>query len=262
MFVVCKGWARCVGFDPITKRELPRAYVYYLQSRLTYLETLLSYNGISFAPGLDFDLGTKISPEQVQSQPDPLRASSFGLINKTQEHGRKPNNLLSDIGMVLIKGASDPRYLGFTAGIPFARVVFASIKTSVSAGSYETGVQGASKPAATANRSTDRDSLWGLQPKRMLAPASCPDREVGERLVALYFEHANSQISILHKGVFMALFHRAYASAGAPSSAREICMLNVLFVIRAGIIPDDSCHDPHQARILPIRWPENPLPRS
>lgn len=72
-----------MGFDPVTKRELPRAYVYYLECRVTYLEALLSYNGISFAPRLDFDLGTKISPEQVQSQPGPLGASIFGLIDKT-----------------------------------------------------------------------------------------------------------------------------------------------------------------------------------
>lgn len=74
----------------------------------------------------------------------------------------------------------------------------------------------------------------------MAEPASFPDKAVGERLVALYFEHANPQIPILHKGEFMALFHQAYASTGPPSSAREIYMLNIVFAIGAGIILDDS----------------------
>lgn len=56
--------ARCVGFDLNTKREVPRAYVYSLQSRVTYLEALLADNDISLAPGPDFDLGTRISPDR------------------------------------------------------------------------------------------------------------------------------------------------------------------------------------------------------
>ena len=37
-----KAGVKCVGFDPITKREIPRTYVYFLESRVTYLEELLS----------------------------------------------------------------------------------------------------------------------------------------------------------------------------------------------------------------------------
>lgn len=58
--------------------------------------------------------------------------------------------------------------------------------------------------------------------------------------MALYFKQANPQIQILHKGEFMAPFRRVYASAGPPSSAREIYMLNAVFAIGACIILDDS----------------------
>ncbi len=126
-----KAGVRCVGFDPITKREVPRAYVYYLESRVTYLEGLLADNGISFAAGQDF-------AEGIQSPPGPPRASSFGIADKTvpgfdtpdlsreswaqeKDHERKLDNLVSNIGMVSVQGASVPRYLGSTSGISFAR---------------------------------------------------------------------------------------------------------------------------------------------
>ncbi|KAI1965306.1 hypothetical protein LOZ58_001152 [Ophidiomyces ophidiicola] len=45
-----KAGVHCVGFDPITKREVPRSYVFFLESRIIYLERLLNENGIGFAP--------------------------------------------------------------------------------------------------------------------------------------------------------------------------------------------------------------------
>ncbi|KAL8957727.1 MAG: hypothetical protein Q9193_005075, partial [Seirophora villosa] len=252
-----KAGVKCVGFDPITKREIPRTYVYYLESRVSYLESLLVDNGISFAAGQELDLGVNGSPEQLHgpSPTDPAGANSTRIASKStttsdavsqrreawsqeQDDERRLNKLVSNVGMVSVQGASDPRYLGSTSGISFARVVFASIKTSVSAGSHKGAVRGPAKPATSASRSTVRDSLFGLQSKRLIEPAPFPDQEVGSRLVALYFEHANPQIPILHKGEFMALFQRAYAS---PSrSAREVYMLNIVFAIGAGIILEDS----------------------
>lgn len=89
-----------------------------------------------------------------------------------------------------------------------------------------------------------RDSFFGLQSKPIIEPAPFPDLDLGLGLVALYFEHANPQIPILHKGDFMAMFHRAYASKDRRRSARELFMLNIVFAIGAGIILEDS-RSPH-----------------
>lgn len=120
-----KAGVRCVGFDPITKREVPRAYVYYLESRVAYLEALLADNDISFAPSQDF-------AERVQSPPGPPSASKtaprFDTLDlsreswgQEKEQERKLDKLVSNIGMVSVQGASVPRYLGSTSGISFAR---------------------------------------------------------------------------------------------------------------------------------------------
>ena len=53
-------------------------------------------------------------------------------------------------------------------------------------------------------------------------------------MVELYFEHANPQIPILHRGDFMTMFARAYATD--EQLPRELDFLNILFAIGAGIM--------------------------
>ncbi|KAI4102659.1 MAG: hypothetical protein L6R37_004249 [Teloschistes peruensis] len=251
-----KAGARCVGFDPITKREIPRTYVYYLESRLNYLESLLADNGIAYAPCEEFHLGTNASSEPASSQPasvlsksnslpasskkiHPVHHTQYPRFQEQDEEG-KLNTLVSSISMVSVQGAADPRYLGSTSGISFARVVFAAIKSSVPNAASDKGSVANAKPAAAGSGPSMRDSFFGLHSRPTIEPAPLPDSELGLRLVNLYFEHANPQIPTLHKGEFMALFDRAYASAERHKSARELYMLNIVFAIGAGIILEDS----------------------
>lgn len=258
-----KAGVKCVGFDPITKREIPRTYVYYLESRVNYLEALLASNQISFAPAQDFDLGSKpIADQSTGLSPPAAERSSGGNHAYGQnrshagigsgsrseweqklEENDKLNKLVSNVGMVSVQGASDPRYLGSTSGISFARVVFAAVKSSVPGD--KTGRRTSTKPgsvgsAAAISGTSMRDSFFGLHSKPKFEPAPFPDRELGMRLVNLYFEHANPQLPILHRVEFMEIFGRAYASKDRQKSAREYYMLNIVFAIGSGVILEDS----------------------
>ncbi len=255
-----KAGVKCVGFDPITKREIPRTYVYYLESRVRYLEELLGEHGIQYAPSSQFDHGAKpvADPSAAQSPSSDRSNTGNSLIRRgradtgsdsglewEQKHDESDHlhTLVSNIGMVTVKGASDPRFLGSTSGISFARVVFAAVKSSVPGSSDKNGR--GSKPgtvgsAAALGDPTMRDSVFGLQSKPNIKPAAFPDRELGLRLVNLYFEHANPQIPILHRPNFMVLFGRAYAAKDKRRSSRELYMLNIVFAIGAGTILEDS----------------------
>lgn len=259
-----KARVKCVGYDPITKREIPRAYVYYLESRVSYLESLLESRGVGYAPAEDFDLGTKPlldtptvhSPGSDRAGPGEGKDShrehgsngqrlshSSGGWDQKQDEAEKLDKLVSNIGLVSVQGASDPRYLGSTSGISFARVVFAAVRSSVGSSSSERAGIRPSKPtsagaAAAVTGTSMRDSFFGLQSKPAFKKAPFPDKELGARLVNLYFEHANPQIPTLHRGEFMALYHRAYASDERQRSPRESYMLNIVFAIGAGIILD------------------------
>ena len=258
-----KARVKCVGFDPLTKREIPRTYVYYLEGRVNYLETLLSERGITFSTAEEFDLGSR--PVIDQSTGLSLRSEQSGPGN-TSNGGRdghtgsqdadsskkiwgqnqdELNSLTSNIGMVSVQGASDPRYLGSTSGISFARVVFAAVRSSVSGPSSDKdgkriGNPGSIGAAAAANGASKRDQFLRLQSKPTITPAPFPKKSLGLLLVNLYFEHANPQIPILHRGEFMTLFNRAYAVKDEVRSARELYMLNIVFAIGAGVIFKES----------------------
>lgn len=269
-----KVGVKCVGFDPITKREVPRTYVYYLESRINYLESLLSEQGVEYAPSQDFDLGAEpILEKSVRSGEGVWRsnASSGAAASNgkpashseavgpkgndsgslrdewevKQDEAERVNKLVSNVGMFSVKGAPNPLHRGSTSDISFARVVFTAVRSSVPGiasereGNRPTKL-GSPGFAATSGASM-RDSFFGLYSKPTIKQASFPDRSLGLSLVELYFEHANPQIPILHRGEFMTLFERAYTSKDRPNSARELYMLNIVFAIGAGIILETSC---------------------
>jgi hypothetical protein len=245
-----KASVKCVGYDPITKREIPRSYVYYLETRVAYLETLLQSNALPFQPAEDFNPSFPASasaPGIAVAAPPPPRKDAAPTSAPTKEENERYDRerltkMVSNIGMVSVQGASDPRYLGSTSGISFARVVFAAVKSSVSGSSSERGSNRGGK--ATTNvvdsGTSMRDSFFGLQTKPTIKQAPFPDRELGSRLAELYFEHANPQIPILHRGEFMELFDRVYASGERHRTSRESYMLNIVFAIGAGIILGSS----------------------
>ncbi|KAL1961966.1 hypothetical protein VTN77DRAFT_701 [Rasamsonia byssochlamydoides] len=269
-----KAGVRCVGYDPITKREVPRSYVYFLETRVAYLERLLVDNGIEFKPAAAFDDGDQVDGEERVTESAKalvsMSESSAGdepsnsneklskvtrereKVGSTADDGERGSNtnvdrdikdeerldkLVSNIGMVSVQGTSDPRYLGSTSGISFARLVFAAVKSSVNGnGSDRSTVRPSERLPANSGGSTMRDSFFGLQARPSMKRAPFPDRELGERLVELYFEHANPQMPILHRGDFMELFDRIYTTDEANRAPRDLYLLNIVFAIGAGII--------------------------
>lgn len=257
-----KAKARCVSYDHLTKREVPRSYVYYLETRLAYFEQLLKANAIPYNAAEVYDAESKemgdtgLSPGSMKGswlgQQSPSNGSPQIIKNeeweKKQEDADKLNKLVSNIGMVSVQGASDARYLGSTSGISFARVVLAAIKSSVSTNNSERAGVRPSRPMpsnlATSGGSSMRDSYFGLQTKPTIKEAPFPDHHLGAKLVNLYFEHANPQIPILHRGEFMDLFQRIYSTESTRRTSRDLYLLNIVFAIGAGIIWGSSDPQP------------------
>jgi len=215
---------------------------------VAYLEALLQDKAIAFQPAQDFDPATANGAAASANAAMPPRRNGSANNATTKEESEsydreKLTKLVSNIGMVSVQGASDPRYLGSTSGISFARVVFAAVKSSVSGSSSERGSnRGGGRAAAHVvdSGTSMRDSFFGLQTKPSIRQAPFPNRELGVRLVELYFEHANPQIPILHRGEFMDMFDRVYANGERHRTSRESYMLNIVYAMGAGIILGSS----------------------
>ncbi|EGR51909.1 N-terminal binuclear Zn cluster-containing protein, partial [Trichoderma reesei QM6a] len=233
----------CVGYDPITKKEIPRSYVFYLETRVEVLEKLLASNNITFPPAEDLDVcsrpGSEGSFPAVRERGYSGQSDVAGSrISRPHSHRSQAldNALLPEKkqgnqspAMLNIVSPTKPRSLASASGVSFARVVFAAVQYSVSDQN--------SGPDKTATSKTSmRDSFFGLHTRPTIQPATFPSRDVAMRLVTLYFEHANPQIPILHRGEFMRMFEKAYANEGRGLSARELYMLNMVFAIGCGVI--------------------------
>jgi hypothetical protein len=136
--------------------------------------------------------------------------------------------------MLNIVSPSKPKSLASASGVSFARVVFAAVQYSVSDQAGNANATGGSRHPSGSGTSM-RDSFFGLHTKPTIKPAAFPDKDVANRLVTLYFEHANPQIPILHRGEFKQMFEQAYSS-NEPKSARDLYMLNMVFAIGCGVI--------------------------
>jgi hypothetical protein len=217
-----------------------------------HLEALLQANDIPYAPTDDFSMSvtTPTSPvlastgEAAVVGAQKYADGNAGTVSVSNEQTEQKHlsNLVHNIGNVSVLGASDSRYLGSTSGISFARVVFAAVKSSVSGSTSERGGVRPSKPltSAATGGTTMRDSFFGLQTKPAIKPATFPDKDIGRRLMELYFEHSNPQIPILHRGEFLALFEKVYATEEKKRTPRELYMLNIVFATGAGVILEAS----------------------
>ncbi|PNH38834.1 hypothetical protein VD0004_g8024 [Verticillium dahliae] len=242
-----KAGVACVGYDPITKKEIPRSYVYYLEMRVDQLETLLTANNITFPPAEDLERCSRPGNEPSRSIADSNFSArsesidSHSTTTKNQQPIRpdleKTKKADANQGMLNIVSPSKPRSLASASGVSFNRVVFAAVQYSVSdhnGTSDRAGGKGAI--AGASGGTTMRDSFFGLHTKPTIRPAPFPEKQVGARLVTLYFEHANPQIPILHRTEFMTMFEQAYATPGGPQGSRELYMLNMVFAIGCGVI--------------------------
>lgn len=239
--------------------------MYFLETRVSYLESLLRDNDISFDPPEEFASTPKLNSATTPNQNgDAQKRSAAEVTSGTDAHdGRdKVDKLLSHASRVAVQGTSDSRFLGSTSGISFARVVFAAVKSSVSGSSSERGIMRPSKPSANTTGGTSmRDSFFGLHTKPTIKAARFPARDVGLTLVNLYFEHANPQIPILHRPDFMAMFDKVYSSDEHSRTARESYMLNVVFAIGSAVIVGKSSEEdshPNNTSHVPHREPESP----
>lgn len=218
------------------------SYVFYLETRVEQLEKILISNNLSFPPAENLELcsrpGVDASSTLSGADSGYSGQSEFGDRGAAKSHNQALESLKAkkagqSPAMLNIVSPSKPRSLASASGVSFARVVFAAVQYSVN--DPGTGDRSGNRNPSGSGTSM-RDSFFGLHTKPTIQPAPFPDKEVGRRLVTLYFEHANPQIPILHRGEFMQVFEHAYENAGRGLAARELYLLNMVFAIGCGVI--------------------------
>lgn len=254
----CKGCAqsgtRCIGIDPFLEKQVPRSYVYYLETRTIYLEKVLAAHSIDYTSPEDF------AAVQGEDEDHPIPHNGSIFIEELERHKTAAE---TPRGPIPIKPPSKAsRNQKQTASITpqppqdvtprttqrstpsFSRVFFAAVKSSVPKavkdGPGRKSSLGLHPSTAEENETSMRDSVFSIDTKPNIAPAPFPDKNRAEELADLYFEHSNPQIPILHREEFKRMFDDSYDQRVDQRSDRQLYLLNMVFAIGAGIILDSN----------------------
>ncbi|KAG8405547.1 hypothetical protein J3458_022194 [Metarhizium acridum] len=214
-----KVGAACVGYDVLTKRELPRSYIFYLENRVEQLEKLLVSHGIAFPPA--DDLAMSSHRDTNIDEPDPSSPGRLGFqdkLNRILSKGRKsftsPDN----------KGNS-PKTMSRDS-MSSALLNPQTAATFMALALYPT-------QTLTLNRKILKYNIDGHQAfeATRCTTTSLPDRSLALKLVRAYFHRANPQIPILKRACFTKIFDKAYSGEGRGLKPREQYLLNMVFAI-------------------------------
>lgn len=175
-----KAGVECVGIDAATGREIPRSYVSHLEERVAQLELELKKHGLQNA-------STKSSSLFPPSSSSSSSSSSSPMTKAPKKDGSAVDSLMSSVKMVSVKAATIPpsSYLGSSAGLSFARLLFTAVKFKA----QDNNSAGLSDPSTSK--------------KPPLDPASLPSKKVAETLLSVFFSQANSQLPVLHREQFL-----------------------------------------------------------
>ena len=217
------------------------SYVFYLETRIAQLETLLSTHEVDIPPAEDLEpcsrpgTGTAVSTTTAgYSLADEVDYGQGPKSRGPATDSLQEKKTGSSPAILNIVSANKPRSLASASGVSFARVVFAAVQHAApdqpGAGDYPRS----RNPSGSGT--SMRDSFFGLHTKPKIKPAPFPDKETALNLVTLYFEYANPQIPILHRGEFMQAFESAYSKPFDSITSGELYILNMVFAIGCGVI--------------------------
>ncbi|KID91374.1 positive regulator of purine utilization [Metarhizium guizhouense ARSEF 977] len=215
-----KVGAACVGYDALTKRELPRSYVFYLENRVEKLEKLLVSHGIAFPPADDLDM-----PCRGDTNIDETGPSSPGRLGIPDNVDFSLSNRLKPFTSSDNKGNSPKAMSRDSMGSALLNPQTAATFMAVALHTRQTATLDNEKMLKY-----HIEDPQGFEATRCTT-TSLPDKSLALKLVRAYFHRANPQIPILERACFTKIFDRAYSDKGRGLRPREQYLLNMVFAI-------------------------------
>lgn len=214
-----KAQVQCVGYDPITKQEIPRSYVFFLENKIQSLTSIIMKHNIDPDCSVAYD-----DPEPDNQNVPTIIASSNadnGVFNpRNQLDVTKQNNMK-------LREPSD-----------YSDSVIIDLLTGKDAKLEITRTDHKSRPSSD-QRTSIRSSLFftgaGATFKGSMV---LPDREVADQLVHEYFIHTNLHVPVLHRPDFESMINEIYSTTETERSNRKLYFVFIVFAIGAASMPD------------------------
>ncbi|KAJ5184041.1 positive regulator of purine utilization [Penicillium capsulatum] len=226
-----KSQIRCVGYDPITKEEIPRSYVYFLENRVRYLNALLVRHNIDFKPATAFEENGAIDEESM-TEMDMVKDDSPGMEDISQVHESTQSAKLDLTGEQANTGkvtAADD-----ILHSPDSMVHMDDPVLDLLVGKAAKRAVMEPESSETSGGTSIRTSFFGLRGEALSKEcAILPSRDEADLLVGLYFAYTNFHLPVLHYDEFQEILDRTYGTAHRDRSAYHLYTLFIVFAIGA-----------------------------
>ncbi|KAI1099431.1 fungal-specific transcription factor domain-containing protein [Jackrogersella minutella] len=185
----------CLAYDSEKQTEVPRNYVSILEAEVKQLKSEIESLRRQSVSTTIKSSPTSASQDDHQSTSSPIGASTV------QSTTSDPQEVVKSMGLVMLESSSQPKFMGTSSGVTFAKMVLACVKTDV---------------AIPTSPSSSRNSLRITAPPPIIS-SSLPPRHAAQHIADVYFRHRTPHVPILTRSKVNQVLERVY---GAFESCR------------------------------------------
>ncbi|OIW35728.1 hypothetical protein CONLIGDRAFT_589852 [Coniochaeta ligniaria NRRL 30616] len=209
--------ASCLTYDIEKQTEIPRGYISLLEDQVRELKLQVEELKKTQAANVVTHSPSQTTMAGRVAEASPVAAST--LDSATSD----PEEMVRSMGLVLLESSNQPRFMGTSSGVTFAKMVLAAIKHDPLAASYGTEGQ-LRRLSKTSVPSTAQ-------------PTSLPPRHAAEHIARVYFSYRTSHVPVLERSKAQQVVDRVYGaweSSGNTLSAipeYDLFVANMIFAV-------------------------------
>lgn len=212
-----KAQVRCVGYDPITKQEIPRSYVYFLENRVDYLKEILLKHNINFQSAIPLnDDGANCNTAATSI------STSSAKVEAVASSGKISDEIPLDTEIPELSNSFHSVILDLLSGKDTKLEITRINEVDRRAGNQQTSAQ------PSLFRFGFKSSVKGSM--------ELPERETAEKLVDEYFIHTNLHVPVLNRPDFEKVFDQIYYSESSDHPKDQLYFVFIVFAIGAASV--------------------------
>ncbi|KAI0376467.1 fungal-specific transcription factor domain-containing protein [Hypomontagnella monticulosa] len=212
----------CLAYDSEKQAEVPRNYVSILEAEVRQLKSELE--------GLRRQ---SVSTTIVSASPVPVDQDDRQSVSSpkgaptVRSTASDPQEVVKSMGLVMLESSTQPRFMGTSSGVTFAKMVLACVKADI---------------AIPASPSPSRGQLRVAAPPPSIS-SSLPPRHAAQHISDVYFRYRTPHVPIITKSKVNGVLERVYDAFGSPhsdfsgTSEKDLFIAYIVFAVGLCSLP-------------------------
>ncbi|KAI0173535.1 fungal-specific transcription factor domain-containing protein [Hypoxylon sp. FL1284] len=184
----------CLAYDSEKQAEVPRNYVSILEEEVRQLKSEVS----GLRRQSQSAAVTSATPAATDADYDRQSDSSPVGPATVQLTGSDPQEVVKSMGLVMLESSSQPKFIGTSSGVTFAKMVLACVKADITIPVADPG------PA--------RGGPIQVPAPNPIVSSSLPPRHAAQHIMDVYFRHRTPHVPVLTRAKVSEALERVYGA--------------------------------------------------